>query len=1253
MSLEGNQNIVKSEQGRLDKIDTKIDKKVVLSGKDYSNIVFNKVDTTIAKVNTDFGIKNEAILKDQNYQNMKTKALNGITQTLFKLDEKNISELAGKLDKLLTAIEQGGEKMSTLDASLNSSDKLAQQLKSLKEKGDIDGMVKATKEYMTANEQTLNDAQKVDLLNQLNGQLLAQSEQLRKGEIMNVKGVEWRLGDTIVASRLNMDENGIHHEIHEIAKVEKIDTAQGVMLREGATTKTIPLTNFEEYLDTGLAIQNQYGKEKNPFALGNERRIIATQSPSDTLAKEAQEMQQKAALIALKDLVVKGSALASCKDFTPKSPRTFALIRDKNIAIDTNTGAVNFDKTFDNCSIEDQQIVVDELVQFLKGKGAEQKVEDAKSPEEKLFYQAELSLQKGNISEARGDCIKFMQSLNGKELTPDLLPLKEKAEGYLKGMWQHSMNELKQANETMFGKAAREQVRDKMKYGMLKGDSQQMKRFEEAFQAVHNQANERIEAASQDSKTENILQDPSSIFKDLPQPSGENAKEITACQDAWQKIAFAQTMDMRNNSSAQKQENYADAADALRALGLYDFSEDFVKKGLRDRLDINKNSDTLKAKKQECVMRLNSHREEYATRVKKQFLEQTLNLSGRPELSEKQFNNMIDQAIDRAADQQIDAALLKSAVTQMDEGGLKGSDARLAQIYKNIENPNENLLSFGDKEIDALGDKVIHFAAEMAVQAALMAVTGGIGNIATAGVRTALMSAGAREAIAGAAGFMANAAAFEVATKVLSPYVTGGPGFTTAEDFALDYGKSLLMFGALHGLGKFAGAASKEASATQVASLGQKATIYTAQLGTEVAVLAGLSELEAARDGKLTSMNGVHLLGENVAAVLGLRAGTKLVHASGLNEGFAKATEATAKVVGKTGKNFAEGASNVVELKTEKTAQVPESTPSKISTAKLNQTIEGPLTKSSEFKVNDRPLGETIKPPAKTDPRSYAQTIEEIIKDPKKQQELGIKPEDLPVVIRFHEYIKNLEGKVQTLRDEALQARGVLDSIIDDIALKSDIAEGGKMNNVPIKGMPRIMEKVIDSTSEGYNGNISQLRDLARGTIVFKSFEDIPHALETLQSDPRVSKLYVKNNIGDAYGKTPHPAGYRDVNITMEVISNGKPHVVELQLHVKEMIEAKEKGRPVDPAKIADLGFTTHDQEMVRKLDPKLQIVREGNIVKGHELYEIWRKIGENDPMDMQILKKKLENLMQKVYNDAWQDVLKKHDSKPALKKAA
>lgn len=139
MGLEGNQNIIRGEQGRLDKLDAKIDKKIALSGKDYSDIVFKKVDTTIAKLNTDFGIKNEAILKDQKYQEMKAKSLNGITQALFELDQKNISELAGKLDRLLIAIEQGGDKMRTLDNSLSAADKFAQQLKELKDKGDIFG----------------------------------------------------------------------------------------------------------------------------------------------------------------------------------------------------------------------------------------------------------------------------------------------------------------------------------------------------------------------------------------------------------------------------------------------------------------------------------------------------------------------------------------------------------------------------------------------------------------------------------------------------------------------------------------------------------------------------------------------------------------------------------------------------------------------------------------------------------------------------------------------------------------------------------------------------------------------------------------------------------------------------------------------------------------------------------------------------------------------------------------------------------
>jgi hypothetical protein len=81
--------------------------------------------------------------------------------------------------------------------------------------------------------------------------------------------------------------------------------------------------------------------------------------------------------------------------------------------------------------------------------------------------------------------------------------------------------------------------------------------------------------------------------------------------------------------------------------------------------------------------------------------------------------------------------------------------------------------------------------------------------------------------------------------------------------------------------------------------------------------------------------------------------------------------------------------------------------------------------------------------------------------------------------------------------------------------------------------------------------DVSRLLDLCRQSIIFESIDDLATCLRTIDNDPDVHILRIKNRLDPNYNSLT-TAGYRDVELNM-LISNQATVDLGINTHVCEM----------------------------------------------------------------------------------------------------
>lgn len=110
---------------------------------------------------------------------------------------------------------------------------------------------------------------------------------------------------------------------------------------------------------------------------------------------------------------------------------------------------------------------------------------------------------------------------------------------------------------------------------------------------------------------------------------------------------------------------------------------------------------------------------------------------------------------------------------------------------------------------------------------------------------------------------------------------------------------------------------------------------------------------------------------------------------------------------------------------------------------------------------------------------------------------------------------------------------------------------GGEAMVAPIKGGARLLEKHVLENG----GQAELMRDLVRGSIIVKSIDDVPAAIEAVRGAFPLVEGRLKNRF-----EKPLSTGYRDVLMNID-LGNGLQG--EVQIHIPEMIAAKSIGHKV------------------------------------------------------------------------------------------
>ncbi|GIU49454.1 RelA/SpoT domain-containing protein [Shewanella algidipiscicola] len=113
-----------------------------------------------------------------------------------------------------------------------------------------------------------------------------------------------------------------------------------------------------------------------------------------------------------------------------------------------------------------------------------------------------------------------------------------------------------------------------------------------------------------------------------------------------------------------------------------------------------------------------------------------------------------------------------------------------------------------------------------------------------------------------------------------------------------------------------------------------------------------------------------------------------------------------------------------------------------------------------------------------------------------------------------------------------------------DILKSLDGAEHYELMVPAVKSYQRAAQKVVVK----FNGDASQITDLARASIVASDIHRLMHAFEALQHKATI--VQVKNRFA-----TPKASGYRDLNLLVQLPQSGM--IAEVQLHLKAIAEIK------------------------------------------------------------------------------------------------
>ena len=190
-----------------------------------------------------------------------------------------------------------------------------------------------------------------------------------------------------------------------------------------------------------------------------------------------------------------------------------------------------------------------------------------------------------------------------------------------------------------------------------------------------------------------------------------------------------------------------------------------------------------------------------------------------------------------------------------------------------------------------------------------------------------------------------------------------------------------------------------------------------------------------------------------------------------------------------------------------------------------------------------------------------------------------VRPKPMPC-----QQLSSLGPPIDALYTDAAEAHGLLTAVvashwteykrIGDTVLKVPVAGAAKpwvYNAIDpgLKGKARALQKANNDC----NGDVTQLRDIARQTIECSRCDQMVEGLNELKK-AGVEIIQLKNKYAN-----PTPMGYRDLNLNVAIpLADGRKHLGEVQLNLHKMLLAKDLAHEhyeVSPSYHVNLQFLT------------------------------------------------------------------------------
>uniref|UniRef100_A0A6U2FDA2 RelA/SpoT domain-containing protein n=1 Tax=Hemiselmis andersenii TaxID=464988 RepID=A0A6U2FDA2_HEMAN len=145
---------------------------------------------------------------------------------------------------------------------------------------------------------------------------------------------------------------------------------------------------------------------------------------------------------------------------------------------------------------------------------------------------------------------------------------------------------------------------------------------------------------------------------------------------------------------------------------------------------------------------------------------------------------------------------------------------------------------------------------------------------------------------------------------------------------------------------------------------------------------------------------------------------------------------------------------------------------------------------------------------------------------------------------RLKEWADASYGLFREIRDaDAEQER----PLVKWRAVKNDPKKASRVYFTPMKRHRRCLEKLLRS----YSNDPSRLLDIARGCIVFETFDHLHLCIKTIAADDNVVVERIKNRMSPDYDSA-RTAGYRDVCINLRIV-NRPAQALGVELHACEL----------------------------------------------------------------------------------------------------